>query len=610
MDPVLPRRFGRYDVLRTLGRGAMGTVYLARDRRLDRSVALKTPAASIMNDRRLRERFLREARAAAKLQHPNLCPVYDAGEIDGRPYLTMAYLPGPDLAAARPGPRPEREAARLIRDLSDGMAHAHAYGIVHRDLKPANVLINAAGRPAVTDFGLARRVTPALENDTVAGGPGGRTQREDAPPDDLLTAPGAVLGTPSYMAPEQIAGDRREVGPRSDVYALGVIFYELLTGRRPYEGETSAEVMRRTLAGTPVPLRDRRPDVDPALDEIVRRMTAWTPDDRFGSMAEVRDALNAFLEGDAPPQERGPTSGAPTAGAPAGAAPVLKRRGAVLAVAAAALVLLGVVTIVYRAADGSLEQMTVDVPGDVAEVRVGRPSDPSSPGGGDAPSPNGPPPPGAAAADENAGWEELFNGEDLTGWATGDSDVWSVRDGVLHARFPPDGDGVFSELRTKRTFGDGEFRVTARVEGAVGSGVTVRNPPGRGGRTTEVNFAPADPGWHGALWSKVWEGETTEDRPPQSIRATPEAAKAAQAAAAENGLPPGWHVLNIRTEGETVSVRVNGVPTVTADLDETPARGTLGLLLQRRSPGNVGAMTFRSVRWRPLRRNSPGPAGE
>ncbi|QDT15980.1 protein kinase domain-containing protein [Alienimonas californiensis] len=607
------RRFGRYELLRTLGRGAMGTVYLARDRRLHRNVALKTPAPSIVDDPRLRTRFLHEARAAATLQHPNLCPVYDAGEIDGWPYLTMALLPGPDLAAARPGPQPAREAARLIRDLSDGMAHAHSHGIVHRDLKPANVLMNAAGQPAVTDFGLARRVTAARENDTVTDAAGERTGSPGTASDDLVTAPGSILGTPSYMAPEQIGGDRREVGPRSDVYSLGVIFYELLTGHRPFEGKSTAEVMRQVLTGTPVPLRERRPDVDPALDEIWQRMTAWDAADRFGSMAEVRDALNAFLNrnepsgGDEPTIPAGPPNAPPAPAtsvdrsASALPAPNAGRRSTALwaAAIAGAFLLLGVVTIVYRAADGSLQTMTVDVPGDVAEVRVGQPSDPSPPGG-DPARPDAPSPAGAAAADEDAGWEELFNGEDLTGWATGDDDAWEVLDGVLHARFPADDESLLSELRTQRAFGDGEFRVAARLEGAVGSGVTVRNPSGRGGRATEVNFAPADAGWHGSLWSKVWDGENSEGRPPESIRVTPETAKAADAAAAGNGLPAGWHVLDIRTEGETVSVRVNGVPTASADLDDLPARGALGLLLQRRSPGNVGSMAFRSVRWRPL----------
>ena len=188
----------------------MGAVYLALDTKLERRVALKVPHREFAQNPEIRERFLREARAAARFHHPNFCPIYEAGEIDGLPYLTMAYIEGGTLASKieRGQPWEPRKAAEVVRQLAVALAEAHRQGIIHRDLKPANIMIDARGGLVLMDFGLARQ----FESD-----------------DPTLTATGAVLGTPSYMPPEQAEGHPGKVGPRSDVYSLGVILYELIS---------------------------------------------------------------------------------------------------------------------------------------------------------------------------------------------------------------------------------------------------------------------------------------------------------------------------------------------------------------------------------------------
>jgi HEAT repeat protein/serine/threonine protein kinase len=269
----LPEQFGRYRILKKLGQGGMGTVYLAQDGELQRSVALKVPLFS-EEDQQARARFRREAQAAATLRHPNLCPVYDVGEIDGIHYLTMAYIEGRPLSAVLRGSRPlsQRQAALLLRKLAAALREAHSHGIIHRDLKPANVLLDRSGEPVITDFGLARRAVPG---------------------DVRLTKSGAILGTPAYMAPEQVSGTS-EVGAVSDLYALGVILYELLTGRLPFDGPVAA-VLGQIMVTEPDPPRLHRPDLDPGLEAICLKAMAKKVPDRYASMGELHDALTAWL---------------------------------------------------------------------------------------------------------------------------------------------------------------------------------------------------------------------------------------------------------------------------------------------------------------------------
>jgi serine/threonine protein kinase len=278
----LPRKLGRYELLEELGRGGMGTVYLAFDSQLDRQVALKVPHFRPNENSCLLERFYREARAAAQIEHPNLCPLHDVGEIDGVAYLSMSYIEGTSLAKLlkRETPFPQRRAAQIVHKLALGLEKAHQRGIVHRDIKPSNVMITEDGEPVLTDFGLAQR----LEVD------GAR-----------LTHSGLILGTPSYMAPEQADGDLVAVGPKSDVYSLGVMLYELLTGRVPFCGSLLS-VLSRLGKERPAPPSAHRPDLDPRLEAICLKAMAKRPASRFQSAAELADALNEYLNGRPEPQ--------------------------------------------------------------------------------------------------------------------------------------------------------------------------------------------------------------------------------------------------------------------------------------------------------------------
>lgn len=270
---AVPGTFGRYRIVRPIGRGGMGTVDLAYDTLLDREVALKRPRFG--GDPRLIARFDREARILARFAHPNLCPVYDVGRLDGVPYLTMPFLKGETLASllGRQGPLPEPEAVRIAIRIAHGMAYAHEAGVVHRDLKPANIVIDGRGEPIVVDFGLARR---------------------EGPHDHVSTEEGGLLGTPAYLPPEQIGGDSRAIGPLSDVYSLGVVLYEGLAGRLPFRGSVP-EILRQILSSDPDPISAHRPDIDPRLEAICRTALAKLPTDRFHSMSAFAEALEAVI---------------------------------------------------------------------------------------------------------------------------------------------------------------------------------------------------------------------------------------------------------------------------------------------------------------------------
>jgi predicted Ser/Thr protein kinase len=276
----LPFQFGRYRLEKLLGKGGMGAVYLAHDAQLDRRVALKIPRFGPDDDAG-RERFLREARAAATLHHPNLCPVFDAGKLDGVSYLTMAYLEGEPLSAKLGAgrPMPLRQAVELVRMLSLALQEAHAHGIIHRDLKPANIMIGLKNEPVIMDFGLARRETVE---------------------DDRLTQSGAVMGTPAYMPPEQVTGDLAAMGPGCDIYSLGVILYELLGGRRPFDG-TAAVLMAQILRDPAPPLVGVQPGLDGGLEAICLQALAKRPQDRHASMRALGEALERWLAGTEPP---------------------------------------------------------------------------------------------------------------------------------------------------------------------------------------------------------------------------------------------------------------------------------------------------------------------
>ena len=279
------RSFGRYRIDGVLGRGGMGAVYRAYDSHLHRSVALKVPFFKRGYSEEVVQRFLREARAVARLSHANLCRVFDVGVIDGTLFLTMEFVEGQSLEQLfQPGEAmSEADVVSIVRQVALALQEAHDCGIIHRDLKPANIMRNAKGQPILMDFGLAREVDNEVSD---------------------LTKDGAVLGTPAYMSPEQIRGNSRDIGPATDIYGLGVVMYRLLTGRRPFEGTLTA-IAAAIPTETPVAPRELCHTIHPAIEAICLKAMAKRPVDRFASAAEMAAALDhAFpaLSGTAPDQ--------------------------------------------------------------------------------------------------------------------------------------------------------------------------------------------------------------------------------------------------------------------------------------------------------------------
>ena len=284
----IPNPFGRYTIARLLGRGGMGAVFLAHDTHLDRPVALKIPTISGTPTPAQKERFFREARAVSAIRHPNICPVHDVGEELGVLYLTTSFIDGHPLATMlERGPLSPEKAVELVRKVSQAMQAAHAHGTVHRDLKPANIMIDRNGEPVVMDFGLARRTSWADDS---------REPGSDQPQAQGLTQFGSVLGTPAYMPPEQARGDVDAIGPQSDVYALGVILFELLTGRRPFMADDTAELIQKIVTDPPPKLTEFYPWMDAKLENACLKALAKSPSERFATMAELDRALKEAIE--------------------------------------------------------------------------------------------------------------------------------------------------------------------------------------------------------------------------------------------------------------------------------------------------------------------------
>lgn len=275
-DLSLPQVPG-YEVEAVLGRGGMGVVFRARQLRLRRLVALKMTLAGSYASPQERERFRREAEAVAALRHANIVQIHDIGDWAGRSYFTMELIEGGSLAHRLAGePQPAREAAALVATLAEAMYAAHREGIVHRDLKPANILITPEGTPKITDFGLALRLE---------GGTG-------------LTLSGVPIGTPNYMAPEQARGQSRTVGTAVDVYALGAILYELLTGRSPFRAETPAETLRQVIHQEPFPPARLNAKVPRDVETVCLKCLRKEPEQRYSSARELADDLGRFMRGE------------------------------------------------------------------------------------------------------------------------------------------------------------------------------------------------------------------------------------------------------------------------------------------------------------------------
>jgi serine/threonine-protein kinase len=279
---ALPHRVGDYELLAEIGRGAMGVVYKARQTSLGRLVAVKMLLGGDNASGVDLARFRAEAEAAARLEHPHVVPVYEVGECEGRAYFSMKYLEGTTLAkVVASGPLPAQEAARYLVPICQAVHHAHQQGILHRDLKPSNILFDTEGRAHVSDFGLAKRLAAPGKVDRPA-----------------LTMTGAIVGTPSYMAPEQAFGGRGTVSPASDIYSLGAILYEMLTGRPPFQGATHMDTLLMVREQEPVPPRLLNRSVNRELELICLKCLQKPPELRYGTAAQLGDDLEAFLRGD------------------------------------------------------------------------------------------------------------------------------------------------------------------------------------------------------------------------------------------------------------------------------------------------------------------------
>ena len=293
MDATRPTVPG-FEIIEELGRGGMGVVYKARQVSLNRFVALKMILAGPYAGAEQLARFRLEAEAVAALQHPNIVQIHEIGSHAGHAYLALEYVGGDTLARYCAGqPLPPMRAANLVETLARAVHYAHQHGIVHRDLKPSNVLLTETGKPKITDFGLAKKHD--------AASPGRQ-------PGEALTASGAILGTPAYMAPEQAGGLRGGIGPATDVYALGAILYELLTGRPPFQAANPMDVILKVMAEEPVPPSQLEATVPRDLESVCLKCLQKDPARRYKSAETLANDLRRFLNGE-PTKARPATAG-------------------------------------------------------------------------------------------------------------------------------------------------------------------------------------------------------------------------------------------------------------------------------------------------------------
>jgi serine/threonine protein kinase len=270
--------FGDYELLQEIAQGGMGIVWKARQTSLKRDVALKMIRAGALASKEEVDRFLREAQAAANLQHPNIVAIHEVGEQGGQHYFTMDYVEGRDLGAIvkAGGPLPQPTAARYVKIIAEAIQFAHQRGILHRDLKPQNVIIDSADQPRITDFGLAKMM------------------KEES----HVTQTGVVMGSPSYMSPEQASGRHGDVGPASDVYSMGAMLYELLTGKPPFHGPTALATMIEVMEKEPTALRRLRAEISPDLETVCMKCLEKLPSARYPTAKALAEELDRYLKGE------------------------------------------------------------------------------------------------------------------------------------------------------------------------------------------------------------------------------------------------------------------------------------------------------------------------
>ncbi|MGB6546945.1 MAG: serine/threonine-protein kinase, partial [Candidatus Acidiferrales bacterium] len=286
-------KLGPYEIVAPLGAGGMGEVYRARDTRLDREVAIKILPAHLSSEPQRRERFEREARAVSALNHPHICALYDVGREGDTDYLVMELVEGETLAARiEKGALPPDQVLRLGSEIADALDKAHRLGITHRDLKPGNIMLTKSGIKLL-DFGLAKFSAPAAV-DTPASAETMLTTKLPGAAKQPLTAEGSIVGTYHYMAPEQLEGN--EADARSDIFSFGAVLYEMATGKRAFDGKTTASVIAAVLAAEPAPISSLQPMTPPALERLVKICLAKDPDERFQSAHDLSLQLKWISE--------------------------------------------------------------------------------------------------------------------------------------------------------------------------------------------------------------------------------------------------------------------------------------------------------------------------
>ncbi len=283
-------KLGPYEIQSALGAGGMGEVYRARDTRLERSVAIKILPSHLSEDPEARQRFDREARTISSLNHPNVCTLHDVGHQDGVDYLVMEYLEGQTLAdRLAKGAMSIEQVLRYGTEICDGLEKAHRSGVVHRDLKPGNIMLTKTGAKLM-DFGLAKA---SVASSAVASGLSATLATP--PGSHPLTAQGSVVGTFQYMSPEQIEG--KEADARSDIFSLGAVLYEMVTGKRAFEGKTAASAMAAVMEREPTPISLVQPMTPPALDRLIKTCLCKDPDERWQTAHDVKVQLKQITEG-------------------------------------------------------------------------------------------------------------------------------------------------------------------------------------------------------------------------------------------------------------------------------------------------------------------------
>src|SRR5438445_376261 len=279
------QRLGPYEILSAIGAGGMGEVYRARDTRLDRIVAVKILPDHLANRAELRERFDREARTVASLNHPHICSLFDIGHQDGIDFLVMEYLEGETLAERLKKALPLEQVLQFAIEIADALDKAHRKGVTHRDLKPSNIMLTKTGAKLL-DFGLAK-----LRPEAAPATPLSELPTEP----DAITAQGAIVGTLRYMAPEQL--ESKGVDARTDIFAFGSVVYEMATGKRAFEGKSQASIIGAIMSSEPLPMSSLQPMTPPAMDRLVKKCLAKEPEERWQAASDLYDELKWIAAG-------------------------------------------------------------------------------------------------------------------------------------------------------------------------------------------------------------------------------------------------------------------------------------------------------------------------